>query len=47
VLRRLQDEYFGMVEVQTPERNPAALALFRALGFEHVDTGRVFRRDLG
>jgi ribosomal protein S18 acetylase RimI-like enzyme len=47
VLRKLQDEYFGMVEVQTPERNPAALALFRALGFEHVDTGRVFRRDLG
>jgi ribosomal protein S18 acetylase RimI-like enzyme len=46
VLRRLQEEYFGIVEVQTPERNPTAQALFQSLGFEQVDTGHVYRRDV-
>ena len=46
ILRRLQEEYFGVVEVQAPEQNPTALALFQSLGFETVDTGRVYFKDL-
>jgi ribosomal protein S18 acetylase RimI-like enzyme len=46
MLRGLQEQYFGIVEVQTPERNPTALALFKSLGFEQVDVGRVYRRDV-
>jgi ribosomal protein S18 acetylase RimI-like enzyme len=45
ILRHLQDQYFGIVEVQTMEKNEAAVNLYRGLGFEQVDVGRVFRRD--
>jgi len=44
LLRYLQDQYFGVLEVQIPERNSSASALFRSLGFEQVDVGRMFRR---
>ncbi|HEX4591118.1 MAG TPA: GNAT family N-acetyltransferase, partial [Gemmataceae bacterium] len=40
ILRRLQEEYFGIVEVQAPEPNAAALSLLRSLGFEQADAGR-------
>ena len=46
ILRKLHEEYFGIVEVQSPERNTTATALFQSLGFERVDTGRVYRRDV-
>jgi ribosomal protein S18 acetylase RimI-like enzyme len=46
ILRRLQEEYFGIVEVQAPEPNPTALALFQTLGFQSVDVGRVYLKDL-
>jgi ribosomal protein S18 acetylase RimI-like enzyme len=46
ILRKLQDEYFGIVEAQVPERNEGALALFQSLGFERVDVGRVYLKDL-
>jgi ribosomal protein S18 acetylase RimI-like enzyme len=44
ILRYLQDQYFGLAEVQTLEQNEAAIKLYRALGFEQVDTGRAYRR---
>jgi ribosomal protein S18 acetylase RimI-like enzyme len=45
VLRKLQDDYFGIVEVQASDTDEAALGLFGALGFERVDAGRVYRKD--
>lgn len=47
ILRYLQDQYFGVVEVQTAERNQAAVKLFRSLEFEQVDVGRVYRQEHG
>ncbi len=52
ILRYLQDQYFGIAEVQTMERNQAAIGLFQSLGFERVDAGRSYRKipkspDLG
>src|SRR5205085_279676 len=47
IMKTLQDQYFGIAEVQTSERNPSALALFRALGFEQVDVGRVYVKGAG
>ena len=44
LLRYLQDQYFGIAEVQTLERNQAACSLFRSLGFEQVDVGRCYRK---
>jgi ribosomal protein S18 acetylase RimI-like enzyme len=44
ILRYLQDQFFGIVEVQTVEGNTAAIQLYRTLGFEQVDTGRAYRR---
>lgn len=46
ILRRLQEEYFGVVEVQAPEENETAAALFQSLGFEGVDVGRVYLKDV-
>ena len=46
LLRNLKERYVGIVEVQIPETNQAALDLFRGLGLEQVDIGRVYRRDL-
>jgi ribosomal protein S18 acetylase RimI-like enzyme len=43
IIKYLQDQYFGLVEVQTMERNQAAVNLYRGLGFEQVDFGRVYR----
>jgi ribosomal protein S18 acetylase RimI-like enzyme len=45
VLRYLQDQYFGVVEAQTVEPNPAAESLLRVLGFEMTDRGHVYRRQ--
>ena len=44
VLRYLQDQFFGLVEVQSQEGNQAALSLFRQLGFQEVDVGRIYRK---
>jgi ribosomal protein S18 acetylase RimI-like enzyme len=46
MIRSLQEQYFGVIEVQTPEDNPTGLALFQSLGFEQVDLGRVYRREM-
>jgi ribosomal protein S18 acetylase RimI-like enzyme len=45
-LRQLQEQAFVLIEVQAVERNTAALALYAKLGFEKVDSGTVFRKDV-
>jgi ribosomal protein S18 acetylase RimI-like enzyme len=45
MFRYLQDQYFSLVEVQVPENQEAVLSLYRALNFQQVDTGHVYRRD--
>jgi ribosomal protein S18 acetylase RimI-like enzyme len=44
LMRHVQEQFFSLVEVQANERNEAALGLYRGLGFEPVDTGRVYRK---
>ena len=44
VLRFLHDQYFTMVETHVPAQNEPAVALFRGLGFQQVDTGHRYRR---
>jgi ribosomal protein S18 acetylase RimI-like enzyme len=46
LLRHLQEQYFGLAEVQAIEDNTSAIALFQSLGFEQVDTGRQYRKDV-
>ena len=43
VLKHLTEQRIGLVEAQTMQRNPAGQALYRSLGFEHVDTGHIYR----
>jgi ribosomal protein S18 acetylase RimI-like enzyme len=45
ILRKLQEEYFGVLEVQAGQKDDTALALFRSLGFVQVDVGRVYRKE--
>lgn len=42
ILRYLQDNFFGIVEVHADQHNEAALKLFQGLGFKPVDVGRHF-----
>jgi ribosomal protein S18 acetylase RimI-like enzyme len=44
ILRYLQDQFFGIAEVQTLEPNEVAARLCLSLGFEQVDTGRAYQR---
>jgi ribosomal protein S18 acetylase RimI-like enzyme len=44
ILRYLQDQYFGLVEVHTAQADDAAVKLFAGLGFKQVDSGRVYRK---
>ncbi|VTS03834.1 GNAT family N-acetyltransferase [Tuwongella immobilis] len=45
LLKYLQEQFFGIVEVQITERNQPAIALFRSVGFEPVDAGRTYKVD--
>ena len=45
LLRYLQDQYFGLAEVQALESNQPATSLFRSVGFEQVDVGRTYRKS--
>ena len=38
LMRYIQEQFFSLLEVQAPESNTAVVALYRALGFERVDT---------
>jgi ribosomal protein S18 acetylase RimI-like enzyme len=44
ILRFLQEQCFELVELQVPASNDAALLLFQQLGFEQVDTGKVYKK---
>jgi ribosomal protein S18 acetylase RimI-like enzyme len=44
MLRYLQEQFFGIAEVQTMENNQQALGLYKSLGFEQVDTGRIYKK---
>jgi ribosomal protein S18 acetylase RimI-like enzyme len=45
-LRFLQDQFYGMVEMQVHADNVAAINLLRSLGFEPIDAGHVYRKSL-
>ena len=44
LLRYVQEQCFALVEVQVNERNEPAARLYQGIGFEQVDTGRVYRK---
>jgi ribosomal protein S18 acetylase RimI-like enzyme len=44
LLRHLQDQFFSLAEFQIDADNNAALALLQGLGFQHIDTGRQYRK---
>src|SRR5262249_28882778 len=45
LLRYLQDQYFGICEVQTLDQNNVASGLFRSVGFEQVDVGHIYKKS--
>jgi len=47
LLRYLQDQYFGIAEVQVRDDCEAAIRMFRSLGFAEVDTGYLYRKEIG
>jgi ribosomal protein S18 acetylase RimI-like enzyme len=44
LLRQLQEQYFAVAEVHVKEQNKAGVQLLRALGFEQVDAGRMYKK---
>jgi ribosomal protein S18 acetylase RimI-like enzyme len=44
LLRYVQEQFFALVEVQVHDPNEPAIRLYRGLGFEQVDAGRVYRK---
>jgi ribosomal protein S18 acetylase RimI-like enzyme len=44
ILLYLQEQYFLLTEVQAVQSNAAAIGLYQGLGFEQVDTGRVYQK---
>jgi ribosomal protein S18 acetylase RimI-like enzyme len=44
LLRYVQEQFFALVEVQVNDKNEPAIRLYRGLGFEQVDAGRVYRK---
>jgi len=44
VLRYLQDQYFGLTEIHTLDQNTSAIGLFKSVGFEQVDVGRMYQK---
>ncbi|MCS7045032.1 MAG: GNAT family N-acetyltransferase [Gemmataceae bacterium] len=46
ILKQLHDQYFQAVEVQIDETNDPAVQFLSPLGFEQVDIGRVYAKDV-
>ncbi len=44
-MRQFHDQSFALVEAQTMQHNPAAVALYRKLGYQQIDSGIVLRKD--
>jgi ribosomal protein S18 acetylase RimI-like enzyme len=45
LLRYLQEQYFGVAEVQVIDDSDAALRMFRSLGFNQVDVGYLYKKQ--
>lgn len=45
VMRYYHDQYFTLVEAQAAQGDARAQSLFRGLGFQQIDTGRLYRRQ--
>lgn len=45
ILRFLQDQFFGVVEIQVRADNTAAINLLQGFGYEQVDAGHVYRKS--
>jgi ribosomal protein S18 acetylase RimI-like enzyme len=45
VMRRIQDQYYEIMEAQAAEGAAPVLGLLRGLGFEEVDEGRLYQRQ--
>jgi GNAT superfamily N-acetyltransferase len=45
VLRQTAEQGFGLIEVQTMQRNTAAIVMYEKLGFRRIDSGIVFRKE--
>jgi ribosomal protein S18 acetylase RimI-like enzyme len=46
LLRYLQEQFYGSVEVQNPEENRAGDSFLKSLGFELIDTGKFFHKSI-
>ena len=44
VMRVLQDQFFGIIELQVPDDHPESVGLCKSLGLEQVDVGTTFRK---
>ncbi len=44
-MRQLQEQGVSVIEAQTNVSNTAAVAMYRKLGFQQVDSGAVFRKN--
>ena len=44
VMRVLQDQFFGILELQVAEEQPESVGLCKSLGFESVDAGTAYRK---
>ena len=44
LLRYLQEQFFGLTEIQVSEQNQPALKLLESLGFKQVDAGRMYKK---
>ena len=42
VMRFVQDQFFGIVEIQAPGDRPEAIALCKSVGLEQVDVGTTY-----
>jgi GNAT superfamily N-acetyltransferase len=45
LLRYLQDQFFGAVEVHAEPKNEPAIKLFQGLGFRPVDVGKLYLKS--
>ncbi len=46
LLGHLQDQFYSLAEIHIPSDNEPALRLVAGLGFQPVDTGWQFRKDV-
>jgi ribosomal protein S18 acetylase RimI-like enzyme len=44
MLRYLQEQYFGLAEIQMAEHNHPLINLCTGLGFQQVDTGHLYKK---